>query len=50
MVKPEYWVEAEEWACNFIANYGKTIFDTAYSVLGEDAWKYLPYELENLIA
>lgn len=26
-VKPEYWLEAEEWICNFIANYGPYIFD-----------------------
>lgn len=27
MVIPEYWIEAEEWICNFVANYGPEIFD-----------------------
>lgn len=50
MVKPDYWYEAEEWVCNFIADYGLKIFSIAYSILGDDAWDYLPYELERLIA
>lgn len=50
MVKPEYWEEAEEWICNFIADYGLKIFSAAYSVLGERAWLYVPQELERLIA
>lgn len=50
MVKPKYWVEAEEWVCNFIADYGAKIFSIAYSVLGDDAWIFIPYELERLIA
>lgn len=49
MVKPEYWIEAEEWICNFIADYGITIFQKAYSVLKNyNAWIYVPKELENL--
>lgn len=50
MVKPEYWIDAEEWVCNFIADYGTQIFNTAYSILGDDAWIFIPYELERLIA
>lgn len=50
MVKPKYWIEAEEWVCNFIADYGTQIFNTAYSILGDDAWIFIPYELERLIA
>lgn len=50
MVKREYWIEAEEWVCNFIADYGLKIFSVAYSILGEDAWVYIPQELERLIA
>lgn len=46
MCKPRYWVEAEEWVCNFIADYGILIFQAAYSVLGEDALDIVPYELE----
>lgn len=50
MVLPEYWVEAEEWVCNFIANYGSKIFAAAYKIIGRDAWMFVPYELEKLIA
>lgn len=50
MVKPEYWIEAEEWVCNFIADYGMRIFYIAYQVLGDEALEYLPYELERLVA
>lgn len=50
MVYPEYWVEAEEWVCNFIADYGRKIFEITYSVLGEEAWLYIPGELERMIA
>ena len=50
MVRPEYWIEAEEWVCNFIADYGLKIFSIAYYILGEEAWMFVPYELEKLIA
>lgn len=49
MVKRQYWIEAEEWACNFIADYGLKIFSAAYSVLGDDAWFLLPKQLTKLI-
>lgn len=50
VVDPIYWYEAEEWVCNFIANYGKAIFQIARNFLGEDALYILPYELERIIA
>lgn len=50
MVKRRYWMEAEEWVCNFIADYGLRIFSTAYQILGEEAWIFVPYELERLVA
>lgn len=50
MVRPEYWIEAEEWVCNFLADYGLRVFETAYEILGEDAWMFIPYEMEKLIA
>lgn len=50
MVKPEYWIEAEEWICNFIADYGITIFSIAYSKLGYKAWMVVPPELEKLVS
>lgn len=50
MVYPEYWIEAEEWVCNFIADYGLKIFSEAYRILGDDAWLVVPYELEKMVA
>lgn len=47
MVKPEYWVEAEEWICNFLVDYGFKIFSTFYSIYGFDSWKMIPYELNR---
>lgn len=50
MVKPEYWIEAEEWVCNFLADYGQKIFAIAYEFLGNEAISYIPIEYEKLIA
>lgn len=50
MIYPEYWIEAEEWVCNFIADYGLKIFSEAYRILGDDAWLVVPYELEKMVA
>lgn len=50
MVYPEYWVDVEEWVCNFIADYGYTVFSTAKLIMGNDAWKVVPRELEKLVA
>lgn len=50
MVYPEYWVDVEEWVCNFIADYGYTVFSTAKIIMGNDAWKVVPRELEKLVA
>lgn len=33
MVRPESWIEAEEWMCNLIADYGEMIFKIAYQIL-----------------
>ena len=49
MVKREYWIEAEEWICNFIADYGFQIFKIAHSVFGSNALEILPYELERMV-
>lgn len=35
-VHPYYWVEAEEWVCNFIADYGKSIFLIADAILNNE--------------
>ncbi len=49
MVRPEYWIEFEEWICNLVADFGFKIFASAFSVLGYDAWKCIPYELDRLM-
>lgn len=49
-VYPEYWIKAEEWICNFIADYGRMIFDAAYKIVGDNAWVCIPRELEKMIA
>lgn len=50
LVEPEYWIEAEEFICNFLADYGWEIFHTAYGLFGEDALLYIPSEIEKMIA
>lgn len=50
MVKPEYWIDAEEFICNFIADYGLQIFQIAYDLFGDDALLYVPSEIEKIIA
>lgn len=50
MTHPENWIEAEEWICNFIADYGFQIFSVAYNLLGDAAWLYVPYELDRALA
>lgn len=50
MVKPECWIDAEEFICNFIADYGLRIFDVAYKLFGDDALPYIPSEIEKFIA
>lgn len=30
MVPPKYWVEMEEWICNFVADYGSEIFNISF--------------------
>lgn len=50
MVLPRHWIEAGEWACNLIADYGLMIIETAYSVLGYEAWRLLPEQMERLIS
>lgn len=51
MVYPEYWIDAEEWVCNFIADFGLTILNTGHSILGnyEGAWMFVPQEIERML-
>ena len=49
MVEPYFWIEAEEWICNFLADYGLFIFNTAYSVLGDKAIGVVIANMERLV-
>ena len=42
MVKPEQWIEAEEWICNLIADYGLNIYNDASKVLSGKAIDCIP--------
>lgn len=50
MVKREYWVDMEEFICNFLADYGLSIYQIAYKSLGYKAWQIIPTEFEKYIA
>lgn len=50
MTKPKYWIEMEEFICNFLSDFGLRIFRIAFSTLGYDAWKIIPMEFEKYIA
>lgn len=50
VVPKEYWIDAEEWCCNLIADYGLFIFRTAYRVLGNDAWVFIPKYLDDIFS
>ena len=50
MVYPDRWIEMEEFLCNFLADYGMRIFQTAYSIIGYDAWKLIPSQLEKIVS
>lgn len=47
MVKPKYWVDMEEWICNFIADYGMMIYEVCYDILGEQAIYIIPEKIEQ---
>ena len=48
MTKQEYWIEMEEFICNFIADYGRIIYNTAYEIMGTNAIKMIPKMLDNV--
>lgn len=50
IIKPKDWVMAEEWLCNYLANYGFKIFKIAYKLVGDRAFNYIPKEMEKLVA
>lgn len=50
MVKKQYWIEAEEWVCNFIADYGQFVIRTARDILGNRFTYVAPIGAERMIA
>ncbi len=49
-VKPIDWIRAEEWICNFMADYGYIVFQAAYDILGEDALPFVTDEMYKAIS
>lgn len=47
MVKPWRRVEAEEWVCNLVADYGWAVFTQARAVMGSHALMYVPKWLQD---
>lgn len=47
VVYPEYWIDAEEWVCNLLADYGFQIFSIGYKILGDEAVWVIPGEFEK---
>ena len=47
---PEYCIAMEEEICNVLADYGEMVFNTAYKVLGDEAIRIVPYQIERLVA
>lgn len=50
MVKPSYRVQMEEWVCNFLADYGMTVYESAKAVIGEQAIRLVPDALGKVAA
>lgn len=50
MARPEYWIEIEEYICNFIANYGEEILTIASEYLGYDAIHMVPQFIDNFVS
>lgn len=47
---PQFAIAMEEEICNILAYYGEIVFQNAYSILGENAMRIVPYEIERLVA
>lgn len=41
VVPEKYWIEAEEWACNFLADYGEEVLKISQSILS------VPYNFDK---
>ena len=50
MVKKQYWVDAEEWCCNILADYSCFVIGTARDILGNRFTYVAPVGAERMIA
>ena len=50
MIKERYWVDAEEFVCNILADYGQIVIGTARDVLGNQFTYVSPVGMERMIA
>ena len=50
MVKKRYWVDAEEFLCNILADYGHFVIRTARDILGNQYTYVSPVGMERMIA
>jgi hypothetical protein len=50
MVKKRYWVDAEEWCCNLLADYSCFVIGTARDILGNQFTYVAPIGAERMIA
>lgn len=48
--RPESRIEAEEWCCNLLADYGMLVLKAAYGLVGSLAWELVPSELGQAAA
>lgn len=50
MVKKRYWVDAEEWCCNILADYSHFVIGTARDILGNQFTYVAPVGAERMTA
>ena len=48
--KKRHWVDMEELIANLISQQAKEIFQRAYDIVGDEAIRFVPYELERMVA
>ena len=49
IVDPSRWVDAEEWICNLIADYGMFIYSSAQEILGDRALVVVSKRIEHAL-
>jgi len=50
MVKKRYWVDAEEFVCNILSDYGQFVIGTARDILGNQFIYVSPVGMERMTA